>query len=230
MSDLIKTKIRKLLELAASDNANEAALAMSMAQELMDRHKLDMAELNQTEIIEPIIEDPQPFFEAGRMRQWKLMLANALARHNDCIILQFKSGGRENPKNVISIFGRQTDIDHTRFIFAYALDQLIKLSVLPCIGSGIAYKDSWYQGAVHTIMNKLNEMKTNLKKEYSQYAVIKYESLLEEVQRFVNDKYNVVKSKNSNHKSIDPQAYNDGRKAGNNVEFNRKKKSSIGMR
>jgi hypothetical protein len=48
----IKTKIKKLLSLSGSDNVNEAASALEMAQELMRRYGLEHDDINIFEIIE----------------------------------------------------------------------------------------------------------------------------------------------------------------------------------
>jgi hypothetical protein len=234
MSDLIKDKIRKLLALAASDSVEEAELAMVKAQELMDRYNLNMAEMSQSEAvnIEPVIEDKDPFYEAGRIRKWKTRLAHILATHNNCVILTFKSGDRRTPKSSIKIFGRQADIDNTRFLFAYALTQLTKLSVLPCIGSGIAYKDSWYTGAVAGIHEKLKEMKAKVKAEFSTFAIVKYDSWLKETNDFIRSKYRVTTAPQT-HKSLNSEAYNSGHKAGREIDLGSKsrlgQKSTIGM-
>lgn len=235
MSDLIKDKIRKLLALAASDSVEEAELAMMKAQELMDRYNLNMAEMSQSESVdvEPIIEDKDPFYEAGRMRKWKSRLANIFAIHNNCTLLLFKSGNKYQPGTTIRIFGRQADIDNTRFLFAYALAQLTKLSILPCIGSGIAYKDSWFTGAVEGINEKLKEMKQKVKAEYSTFAVNKYNNLLKETNDFMHNKYRVGKPV-STHKNLNSEAYNSGRKTGREVDLGGKgrlgQKSAIGMK
>lgn len=42
----IKERINKLLATASSSNQHEAELAMSMAQSLIHKHKLSMAELS----------------------------------------------------------------------------------------------------------------------------------------------------------------------------------------
>lgn len=235
MSDLIKDKIRKLLALAASDSVEEAELAMMKAQELMDRYNLNMAEMSQSEAVnvEPVLEDKDPFHEAGRIRKWKTTLAHILATHNNCVILTFKSGSRYAPKSSIRIFGRQADIDNTRFLFAYALTQLTKLSVLPCIGSGIAYKDSWYTGAVAGIHEKLKEMKAKVKSEFSSFAVVKYDSWLKETKDFMHSQYRTTTAPQT-RKSLNSEAYNSGHKTGRDVDLGQKgrigSKSTIGMR
>lgn len=227
MSQSIKERIRKLLELAASDNANEAALAMSMAQELMNRHNLDIITMSQEKAVdlEPIIEDPQPFFEGGRIREWKVRLASLLAQYNNCAILQFKTGTRSEPKNTLRIFGRQQGIDNARFLFAYALNLLTKLSVLPCIGSGHSYKDEWYLGAVAGISSKLYEMKQKVESEYSQFAVVKYNNWLQEVNDFIKNKYKTTTSKTKSRNTS--TAYKEGFRTGKDLDLSSNSSSKL---
>ena len=231
--ETIKDKIRKLLQLATSDNVNEAALAMSMAQNLIDKHNLEMAELSETQDVkfEEIIEATEPLFSAGRIPGWKSILANILAVHNNCRIVIVKGmGTRSERETQLKIYGRESDIDHVRFLFAYALDQLTRLSFIPCIGEGHRFKDSWYHGAVTGIKDKLDESKNNLLSISTKFAVNKYHQLGSEVNDFIKDRYGKLKSCKSNSR-IDSKAYSDGRKVGRDINLGRpSSKSTIGMR
>ena len=90
--DAIKAKVTKLLATATSDNENEAALAMSMAQTLIEKHKLSMAELSDAESNqiedEAIIKDEQPLFSAGRITSWKSQLAVYISKVNGCKLVK----------------------------------------------------------------------------------------------------------------------------------------------
>ena len=232
--DMIRDKVRKLLQLATSDNQNEAALAMSMAQSLIDKYNLEMIELSEKEVVkfEEIIEAKEPLYVGGRIPGWKSILAGILARHNNCrIIIQKGMGGASsNRETHLKIYGRETDIDHVRYMFAYALDQLTRLSYIPCVGEGHRFKDSWYHGAVMGIKDKLDESKKEVLSNSSQFTVNKYNQLGTDVDDFIKSKYSKLRSCKCNSK-LDSSAFSNGRKTGREISLNNKhsSRSSIGM-
>ena len=75
----ITTRITKLLALAESSNANEAAVAAAMADRLMREHALSMADLSEAAILseDPMVTDG---FEVGKTT-WSIQLAWALGSH-----------------------------------------------------------------------------------------------------------------------------------------------------
>ena len=75
----IVSKIRKLLALAESDNANEAATAARIADRLMREHAVSMSALDEAALLEA---DPVGVeaFEVGQAT-WKVRLAWTLATH-----------------------------------------------------------------------------------------------------------------------------------------------------
>ena len=235
--EAIKDKIKKLLQLASSNNENEAALAMAMAQELMDKHNIAMAELSASEkvMLEDIIEDKEPLFAAGRIPGWKSILANILARNNNCRLLTFRTGYRGKDRETkLIIYGRPSDIDHVRYLLAYAITQLTRLSHIPCMGEGHRYKDSWYHGAVSGINEKLSESKQKVMTTASSFAVNKYNDWGREVESFMHSLHKIKTGKSSNSK-IDSEAYNKGKAAGRNVDLGGSKRvgvnqNSLGMR
>ncbi|MFZ4768569.1 MAG: DUF7168 domain-containing protein [Ferruginibacter sp.] len=154
MENDIALKIKKLLKLGESNNANEAANAMVAAQSLMDKYRISVAEVEaQTGTKqENIAGDTQPILCGGRIMTWKKVLLSALVKHNGCA--HYLRHAHRDAQYFV--FGRPSDIDTLRYMFAYAVSELGRLSILHCKGQGHSFHDSWYNGAALGIVEKLN--------------------------------------------------------------------------
>jgi len=231
MEDLnkIRERIKKLLALAAGGNENEAALALSAAQRLMDEYRISSIEL-ETSKIENIIQDNIPFLE-GMTRQWKLILINQLAKYNNCKVIAFKNG---RTSNVIG-FGKQSDLDYLRFIFSQTIVILTRISKIACMFEKRTYYDAWFLGAVSGISDRLREeRKVLIKDTVNKFALVKFTNQLQEVEDFVNNLYSGLKSIKSKG-TKDTDAFNAGYKKGKELDLNSKNEISghldaIGMR
>ena len=234
----IKERINKLLATASSSNQHEAESAMSMAQALIHKHKLTMAELSEEEskaFEEPIIQDAEPLFLAGRIASWKAILAGALATANNCRLVNyggqgFQMGGQRGKKTVI--FGRPSDIANVRFLLAYAITQLTRLAPS---GQGKVYANSWYLGAATAIRTRLNTTKAEAYKGGSQYALVKLEKQGEQVDTYIKDTIGKLRSASSIKCNIDRDAYSKGQATGRNLDMNNRGRiktatSTLGVR
>lgn len=214
--DSIKEKIRKLLALASGGNENEAALALAKAQELMTIHRLSQIdiELSGKIVDSPIIEDINPIIEGGRVPSWKFRLVGALAKHNNCSVLKFAGMGTSAKRETqIRIFGRSEDIDIVRYMLAFIVVELTRISSIANMGQGHRYADSWYNGAVVGINNRLNECRVKLEETTNKFALIKLDNKLQQVDEYINNKYKVSTCKSSN-KTFNHEAYNSGYNTG----------------
>ena len=189
--DAIKAKVTKLLATATSDNENEAALAMSMAQTLIEKHKLSMAELSDAESNqiedEAIIKDEQPLFSAGRITSWKSQLAVYISKVNGCKLVKYGHQGHAmgtQRGTKLVIFGRPSDIANTRFLLAFAITQLSRLAP---VGRGKEYANSWYLGAVQGIWHQMDQAKKKAHAGASTYALVKLDNREKEVATFITD-------------------------------------------
>lgn len=236
--DMIKVKISKLLAMATSANENEAALAMSMAQTLIEKHKLSLAELSEAEadLVEEeiIVKDEDPLFAGGRISTWKSTLANYISKVNGCKLVKYTHqghsvGGERGSKLVI--FGRPSDISNTRFLLAYAIIQLTRLAPM---GRGKEYANSWYLGAVQGIWQQMSEAKRKVQATASKYALVKLDSRDKDVDRFISGNVGRLRKGNSSHSNINGDAYNRGVSAGLNLDMNNRSRinahATLGMK
>lgn len=234
--DSIKDKIKKLLALASSANENEAAAAMGMAQELLIRHKLSMADLPDGEAPEEdIIRDDDPLFAAGRIHTWKAQLANLFATYNNCRLVKYSHAGVGAKRGTkLVIFGKPSDIDMVRYLLAYSITTLTNFAHIPCMDEGHSYKQSWFLGAVEGIKEKLREGKLRAQEGASKFALVKVESQLREVDKFIADNVGKLRKGTGGNTKINANAYAQGHKAGRNLDLGDAKrlgkKDSLGMR
>lgn len=143
------TKAAKLLRLAQSDNPAEAALAMSKAQEIMDRFKLTGADIaldgaTPVESVKHFAQDPLDIDGSAR---WKGQLGMVIARQNQCK-LYGGSGG-------YCLIGRASDVQTVRYLYGWMTREIERLAARDCAGCGRTYWNNFRLGAVETVCAKL---------------------------------------------------------------------------
>ena len=215
----IKEKVCKLLALSNSSNENEAAAALSRAQQLILTYKLSIAEcLAAGQYVpedEAIIKHGTPLIATARIAQWQGRLCSVLAEVNDCKILLYKGVG-------IVIFGRQSDIDDVRTMLSFCIGQLWKLSPK---GKGKVYSDSWYLGAIDTMRRRLADMKVEVTKTATTFGLVKLEERAAKVESFIQANVKVGKAQQSSA-NFNSAAYWQGKMDGEQINLNNRKSLS----
>ena len=153
-------KIRNLLKLAASADANEAAAAAGRAQRLMDQYQIDqaMAELDAPDEApdEEAVACADPL-AVDVSATWKKCLAGAVATANGCKVL--------NASGRLLIFGKPTDILTTRYLYSFLAREIDRLCDLECAGCGRTYRNNYRMGAQARIGERLKEQRAELERE-----------------------------------------------------------------
>lgn len=157
MNDTIIDKVRKLLRLATSSNANEAALAAARAQEMIDKHHLEQAmlSLDSAEPVRGLDDEPiLDFYREGapldtpkQLDRWRVWLAGALAQYNASRI--YLSGRN------ISIVGRPSDVETVRYIYTHLSREVERLATENGAGMGRTWRNNFRLGVVDAIKTKL---------------------------------------------------------------------------
>jgi len=167
-------KAMACLRLAKSSNQAEAALAAAKAQEIMERFKLNIDDLdfdaNQVkENNEPIKDfNDDPLENTGDAdRKWSLRLASTVARNNLCRVYYSNMGSCEerNKSYRISIVGRPSDVSTVRYIYSYLKGEVARLMNENCKGNSRSYKVNYCFGVVDAIDAKLHEQKNKTQSE-----------------------------------------------------------------
>jgi hypothetical protein len=146
-------KVRKLLELAKSDNVNEAGNAAAMAQELMSKHAISEAMLDVSPDSDEEIEHDVLHQGYGQnLPTWKGQLGVVLSEVNQCKC--FRSGP------ALNIIGRPSDANTVRYLFAYIVRQIDKLAIAEANIRGNVEKtwmNNFRLGAVIEVNRRLQE-------------------------------------------------------------------------
>lgn len=175
-------KASKLLKLSTSSNANEAALAASMAQQILTRYGIDQAALAGDGApqgpVEPIGKDHAPLEEGGRrLAGWKAQLAAAIAKANAC--RAYTSGPS------IGIIGRASDVASVRYLYATLALEVERLTQRLAMGQGRTYSNSFRHGVVAAIAEKLAAARAavaaDMRAENSGAALVRIDNALQRV-------------------------------------------------
>jgi hypothetical protein len=156
-------RIRKLLELSNSDNANEAAMAAARAATLMVDYQIEEAELA------PDVTEDEPVTEEtiasdGRRVQWKLALVNGLAKSLGCACYYNSTGSGTKYQAV----GPKSALETITYMYSYLVKEVGRLAdvayaaeVAECDSSGVSrpsargWKGSFRVGCSRTISSRL---------------------------------------------------------------------------
>jgi hypothetical protein len=231
MSPIIE-KVRKLLALSKSCNANEAAAAAAAANKLIDQYRLEECELEDTEAHEDIFEEEDPLYESGRLTQWKSYLACNLARHYGCAIYNHK-GFR---KNLYKLAGRKSDIEVVRYMFSWLCLEIERLSDEGSRGKGFdrsagkIFSNSFCTGAVAGINLQLKASRQEVVQNASSVAIVKLNQRHDEALAFLNKSHKLKFENNSNKSYLDKGAYESGKAKGENLHLGAALNAAKGVR
>ncbi|MEH1922231.1 DUF2786 domain-containing protein [Nostoc sp.] len=144
----IADKIRKLFALSQSPNEAEASAAAVKAQEMLTRHNLSIASL-QDWTPQPLEEEVIRQFK--RMTSWKFILLSGVCWGNYCcaIARHYHSGSK------MIILGRKVNIVSTRIQFEY-LEQTIERLAKQAVGDR-AFRNAFKLGAANRLVNRILE-------------------------------------------------------------------------
>lgn len=238
-------KVAKLLRLATSDNANEAALAASRAQDIIDRYKLTGMTLDlegkPSEPEEPIKRFDAPLNEedrgAGQLQRWKGYLALDLAKCNQCRV--YKSGPN------LRIIGRASDAETVRYLYAYLVQEIERLAKRDGAGNGRTWTNNFRIGCAETVGKRLHEqhnatieaVKAEARAEVSNpHAIVRVEQSIVRIEqraKAVDDwvETNVKLSKGrSSYSRHHEGAREAGRRAGKEINLSSKGAMGAGQR
>lgn len=138
-------KVAHLRALAAkAGTREEAETAARLADEIMQKHRIDAAEVEArgvAAIDDDMIEDPA-LYQGGRSKEaWIGNLAGTVARHYGCYV--FWNRGASGLR--LTIVGRKSDVEIARYMFAWCHVEITRLSLLE---TGKAARNGFRHGAI----------------------------------------------------------------------------------
>jgi len=221
-------KINKLLSLAKSSNANEAAAAAAAADKLIAQHRISEAELQAATKVDlpSAIKDANPLYETARVTAWKTHLAHFLAANYGCKIINDFTYTEES-RNRISryyLIGSKGDTEIVRYMFAWLSNEIERLCKVHCKGKGRVVCASYCDGAVAGIKQQLDESKQQTKQEAIKVGASAALAILDDrLQRANLELRKLYPSahyvKDKSHRQIDINAFNKGKVDGLNIHL-----------
>lgn len=227
----VTARIAKLLKLAErSSSPEEAATAAAKAADLMTRYEI---ERDSVETTVPTAEEPIESTDDAPLDQmkkymigWKLRLADIVARHRKCKMTYVRCLGE------INLIGRRNEIQTVRYLYAYLVSEIERITKERASGRGKAYANSFRLGMVDTIRDTLEiseyalirEMKREAEASVnSDRALVRVNAALEKrekekevVDEWANSHY-VIRTVKARDPRVEPNAYHAGVAAGSAV-------------
>lgn len=118
----IREKVKKLLTLAESPNENEAKSALLKARELMAKHKISNAELEELKS-QKVVEIETGVSFTTLTNAWVGDLSCIISEHYCCKSICARGKGEKT--NRIIIIGLENDVDVCNRVFRYAYDFVV---------------------------------------------------------------------------------------------------------
>jgi hypothetical protein len=213
----IVAKIKKLLALAQSDNANEAALAASRARELMVQHAISEAQLTPSER-EPI-ETEGLNLGKKRIPHWEALLSYVLAPSFFC--RSFYTKGSD-----IYVVGRKSDREALIATFWYLRNEIKKMSDKAWAGKptdfyahGKTWKVGFNEGCVRTIKERLGQDQAALMADNTGTALV-LSQRQQETDAWVEQ--NLKLRTSMARRNINHSGYSEGRQAGHALDLSKR--------
>lgn len=158
-------KVRKLRSLASSTSAHEAAAAAAQADAIIQKYRLQEADLSGN--ASGIVEDAAPLdVTHGIIIPWRVTLAGVVAKHYGCAAYLYRDGPQKTTR--IHLIGVPTDVDITRFMFAWLATEVGGLSASEPMHS----RAQFCLGVVEGIRAALEASKKKAKAENTSAAMV----------------------------------------------------------
>lgn len=226
----IIAKVRSLLGLATSSNPHEAANAAAKAQALLQRHKIEMAALEDVaDESEPVMSGIDAPLERGTIPTWRGSLAGALAQANDA--RAFFNGRRGGKR--LYLVGRSSDVNAVRYLYqalSNEVERLAKIAIADPFRdmslNGRTFGNSFRQGAVSMIGERLEassrEVREQAKADGLSTALVRVDQQAGEVDAWVEENLGKIRSKRASKTDMAWDAFSAGRRAGRVLDLEAK--------
>lgn len=212
--------VRKLLALSTSSNENEAAVAASKAQALLLKYNLEASQIGTGRDEASEVERQNYSFEY--QQSWLDSLLHGIAKTNLCRVVKSSEyrtgqqvGNRWVPgKNyrLFYMFGKRPNMEVVEYMFSYLAEEIERLTPK---GQGARYNQSFRLGAVATVYNRLQaELQAFQVTPETTALVVTNDQALE---KRINEDFPRLTHSKAHAK--DTWAYNEGRAAGNSIQF-----------
>lgn len=216
MENPVIEKIRKLFALAdGNSNINEASAAAAMAQELMFKHKLAMADIDAPDEPEDVLGSTD-FDAPGHL--WKKSLVHGVARAFYCRSCTLGSSGKNK---TVRIVGKLSDTQSATYMARYLINEIERLAKQECPGQGRRFANSFKVGAVVSILDRLQTQRKEQDKvveKYNESAALVLKNDAMAVNKYYKELFPKTVKGNA-PRATDGGAFEAGQEAGNSVSL-----------
>lgn len=226
MSDAIKAKIQKVLELARRGGTEaEADTALSLAHELLAKYNLDMSDVTEIEVRDEDIME-QGFDRGARNIAWQDWIYKAIADLYFCTVYTQRVliGGKV--KSRYAVVGKPSNIETVSDVTTYLIALGKELSADGAGKHDTQYRNSWLNGYGSRIGERAREVKNQaIKKlpgsEEKALAVVNLYALTNRDNRaFLAARGIFLRSGGTSHTSCrNEDGYRAGRATGSSVSL-----------
>lgn len=221
ITDIID-KVKRLQALSCSSNANEAAAAAAAANKLIDKYRLEAADLEvedstQNEAIE---NDSDYIYTSGRITVWRISLIKVLSIHYG--VANFNDVSRESGRKVsrYRLVGRRSDIGIVRYMFSWLTSECERLARIEAYGMGKIFVASYCDGFVDGIATQLKLSRQQVRTEATSTAMVRIDARLQEsMQGMYRLNKNLRMSKTVSHAHTDRMAFAAGQQRGQSTHL-----------
>ncbi|MGD9678134.1 MAG: DUF2786 domain-containing protein [Vulcanibacillus sp.] len=205
MSDIILSKVKKLLALGNSPNEAEAQSAIEKAHQLLKDYNLSISDIEQDSkygIIEKVIS------ESKNDIQWKKFIMIGVAKANYCIYLATKS----HIGIVNQYIGKEHNVVVAKEMTTYLFNTVERLSKQH---SG-SIRGDYKKGLAYTLCDRLMEINNAEKTECT--ALILQEEVMNN--QYLKEKHSGTKEVSTKVRAKNYSAFDQGRIDGNSISLN----------
>lgn len=220
----ILQRAKKLLQLASSSNVNESFLAMKMAMELLEKHKLEGFVKDQKDLPETLVI----YFNKEKISRTTSRLLSILNSYFNVRVLSSTLYNAKTLKKekIAEIVGFTQDVKFSEYIFEFLSRELEYLwkKVQKSGLSGRVDKNSYQLGVIAGLEKKLEcESRENKKatQYYSGNAEQALQNMESKVANYFYNKFPRIHTRRSSGTRISGAAYMTGQVAGGKIEIRR---------
>ena len=218
----------KALSECKTGNPNETATAAAAMTRLMLEYKIELAELEQEASPGEVVEVELDHKRTQPFPLWQSHLLHCLANANDCLSYQSTSRDQSEGRRKTSrlhLLGRRQDLDNTRKLFAYCLQEIERLYQRWKTARGNRLKNDFRLGVAAAVAQMVQEEAEAVRSEaerraqeneQTSRALALLDRNLDEVEEAAR-KIGVRSTRSRSAGSVSMDAYQAGFRAGQSV-------------
>lgn len=214
----ILEKIRKLRTLASgTTNLHEADVAARQAARMVEKHRLDEAEVEAfcdgAHNPDAAKHDREAVLAGGSLPGWKRTIVHVCSEHFGCVVLISRRAARGRPghfERYMTLVGRPSDVALVRELVALLTVQVATLCNATCKGRGRTWRSSWSLGCAQGLGDQLELGRREAQQGASTTALARVEARKEEAERLLPP--DIRREKRTSY--YQPRAYDVGRAVG----------------